>query len=459
MERRSRRPGAPKSRTGTAITVAGVLGLVAGACGDDSNGNGRQAADAAPLGQCAVLGELESPEELELPPPDPDVRPVPDALPDPDLADLDLMLTEIASLDQPVALAGREGDDALFVAEREGRVYRLEPEAASGATYTPDSEPLVDIGDELVLEGEQGLGGMTFSPDGERLYLSYTAAPVGDARIVSYEYADGSDPGVDQSSRREVLTVEEPYNTHNNGQILFGPDGYLYVGLGDGGHIGDPHGFGQDPTRLLGTVLRIDPEAAIDGGGEAGGRYEIPDDNPFVESQDGCPEIWLYGVRNPWRFSFDSATGDLWLGDVGQQEREEINFLPADAGAGKGANLGWSEMEGSQPFEGGSEVPDAVLPVYDFPNHRQGGDGGCAVQSGYVYRGAALAELEGRYLFGDFCNPQIRALTVEDGEAAHHTPLWGVEVEGLVSLGEDLDGEVYFLAETGSVFRLDPSAG
>lgn len=434
------------------IGAACVLLLVAGACGDDdaAGAGGGERDDAGP--------DTSAPADE----PTTSLGPTPEVEPDPDVAGLSLALTEIARLNQPLALASRDGDDSLFVAEREGRVFRLAPDdagdAAAEVMYAPDEDPLVDISDEVVLEGEQALGGMAFSPDGERVYLSYSAAPEGNTRIISYDY-DDADQEVDESSRTDVLEIEQPYDTHNNGTIRFGPDGYLYIGMGDGGHVGDPHGFGQDTSVLLGAILRIDPEgvAGQDSQSSVGEDdfYEIPDDNPFVEGGDGEPEIWLYGVRNPWRFSFDVATGDLWIGDVGQETREEINHLPADDGGGRGVNLGWSETEGSQPFEDGSSPPDAVGPVFDYPNHREGGDGGCAVVGGHVYRGDSIDGLDGVYLFGDFCNSQIRALTVSDGAVSHHTPLPGIAVDGLVSIDAATDGELYLLSEAGAIYRID----
>ena len=169
---------------------------------------------------------------------------------------------------------------------------------------------------------------------------------------------------IDKSSRRELLFVEQPYSNHNGGQLVVGPDGFLYIGLGDGGDGGDPHGHGQDTSTLLGSILRIDPEE----GSEDGPAYAIPPGNPFADGEDGAPETWLYGVRNPWRFTFDTANGDLWVADVGQNEWEEINRLPAVNGfeAGRGANLGWNEMEGTHSFDGGENPAGGVLPIFEY---------------------------------------------------------------------------------------------
>ena len=199
---------------------------------------------------------------------------------------------------------------------------------------------------------------MSFSTDGRKLYLDYTRAPDGYTVIVEYELGDRAT--IDDDTRRELLVVEQPFANHNGGQLAIGPDGFLYIGLGDGGDGGDPFGHGQDTATLLGSILRIDPEA----GTEEGPAYGIPTGNPFADGDGGQPEIWLYGVRNPWRFTFDSATGDLWVADVGQDEYEEVNRLPAASGfdAGQGDNLGWAEMEGTHSYEGGENPDGGVLP-------------------------------------------------------------------------------------------------
>ena len=247
----------------------------------------------------------------------------------------------------------------LYIAEKGGRVRLIEVEEdqfgddEGELTYELQTTPLLDISDEVINEGERGLLGMAFSSDGRKLYLDYTRQPDGHTVVVEYTLGDGK--RIDDDSRREVLFVEQPFANHNGGHLAVGPDGYLYISLGDGGAGGDPLGHGQDTATLLGSILRIDPE----GGTEDGPAYAIPPGNPFADGEDGAPEIWLYGARNPWRFSFDTATGDLWIGDVGQDEYEEIDRLPADGGfdAGKGANLGWNEMEGTHPYDGG-ENPD-----------------------------------------------------------------------------------------------------
>ena len=350
------------------------------------------------------------------------------------LADIELTLTEVAQADSPTALVARAGTDTVYVAERAGRVRPL-----AGGTL---GDPILDISDDVVTDVERGLLGIEFSPDGGTLYVSYSLAPDGDTRVDAYAVAGDV---VDPASRRELLAVEQPYPNHNGGDIAIGPDGYLYVGLGDGGSGGDPEGNGQDTQALLGKILRIDPSRPADGR-----EYGIPADNPFADGQGGAPEVWLYGVRNPWRFSFDAETGDLWIADVGQESIEEIDLLPAAEGGGKGANLGWNEMEGAHPYEGGSNPEGGVLPLFEFDH----GEGGCAVTGGVVYRGAAIPELSGAYLFTDYCDGRLRAVRAGGG-AVVEEHIFAAEGTELVSFGEDGAGEVYVLSLAGTIYRVE----
>jgi glucose/arabinose dehydrogenase len=350
------------------------------------------------------------------------------------LADIELTLTEVAEADTPTALVARPGTSTVYVAEREGRVRPM--------TDLTVGEPVLDISDDVVTNAEQGLLGIEFSPDGGTLYVSYSLAPDGHTRVDAYTMAGEE---VDTASRRELLAVEQPYDNHNGGDLAIGPDGYLYFGLGDGGSAGDPHGHGQDTQALLGKVLRIDPSRPA--GGE---EYGIPADNPFADGADGAPEVWLYGVRNPWRFSFDAATGDLWIADVGQESIEEIDLLPAADGGGRGANLGWNEMEGAHPFGGGSNPEGAVLPLFEFDHS----EGGCAITGGVVYRGVAIPALTGAYLFTDYCDGRLRGVRANGTQVVEeHT--FDAEAGDLVSFGEDADGEVYVLSLDGTIYRVD----
>lgn len=321
-------------------------------------------------------------------------------------------------------MAVRPGEPGFYVAEKTGRVRRV----VDGRAVDP---PVLDLSSRVSRGYEQGLLGLAWSPDGRFLYVNYTDTE-GDTHVVEYEGAAGNG--------REVLFVDQPYANHNGGHLLFGPDGKLWIGLGDGGSSGDPQGNAQHLGRLLGKLLRIDPRPAGDR------PYGIPADNPFVGRSGARPEVWAYGLRNPWRFSFDRATGDLWVADVGQNSWEEINVVRA--GSKGGENYGWPLREGSHPFRGGQRPQGAVEPIHEY---RLDG-GACAVTGGYVYRGARLASLlGGRYVFADACVGRLQVLD-NDGRARD----LGVQVAQPVSFGEDVDGELYVLSLEGRLFRLDP---
>jgi glucose/arabinose dehydrogenase len=364
-----------------------------------------------------------------------------------------LATTEVARLDEPIAMAARSSTPDLYIAERAGEVRLVkvtEPASGEGPPrYQLQNTPVLDISDEVITGGERGLLGLAFSSDGRKLYVDFTAQP--DGRTVVLEYVLGDRTTVDRSSRRQLLEVEQPYENHNGGNLVVGPDGYLYVGLGDGGGAGDPKGRAQDTSDLLGKILRIDPDGAPADGSRG---YGIPAGNPFADGADGAPEVWLFGARNPWRFSFDRLTGDLWVGDVGQGDWEEIDVLPATGGfdAGRGANLGWDRMEGTHSFEG-ENPPGAVLPIFEYSH-----DEGCSVTGGYVYRGEAIKGLQGTYLFADYCAPGLRGLQLDQGTIIDERT-WDLELEGVYSFGEDNDGELFILLADGPVVKVtDPSA-
>ena len=342
-----------------------------------------------------------------------------------------LRLAKIADADEPVALVAHPGDGVLYVGERAGRVRPVRDGSLA--------EPALDISGRTKAEGERGLLGLAFSPDGTWMYVHYTNRD-GDTRVDAYPFGDGR---ADPTRRRELLTQRQPYPNHNGGALITGPDGRLYLGLGDGGSQGDPDGNGQNRDTLLGKILRIEPTPA------AAQPYRVPADNPFVGDANARPEVWVYGLRNPWRFSFDRATGDVWIGDVGSADREEIDWRRRDDASG--TNFGWRVFEGTKPFGSGS-APDAVPPVYEYSH----ADGGCSVVGGYVYRGTRMPTLQGKYLFGDFCTGRIQALVRTDDRAV---PVAGVAlaVKGLVSFGEDADGELYALSLDGPVYRIEPA--
>ena len=372
--------------------------------------------------------------------PDPEEEPEPDDVPEeepepdedgPDAPDLsvDLSLTQVASMDSPTA--GAVGPDGtLYLAERAGTVQPLTDDGLG--------EAVVDLSGETTTDGERGLLGLAFAADGSELYLSFTDG-AGDTQVDAVAVDGGT---IDADDRRTVFTLEQPFANHNGGDIQVGPDGHLYLGMGDGGGGGDPLQAGQDLSTLLGALLRIDPQGDDP--------YAIPDDNPFVDDADVADEIYAYGLRNPWRFSFDPETEQLWIADVGQDEREEVNVQHVDEAAG--ANYGWHLMEGTLEFAG-AEPEDHVPPVYEYETR---GPIGCAITGGYVYRGSAIPELEGAYLFSDYCGGGLHALVVDDGELVEEAEL-SVSGEQVVSFARDADGELYLLDFGGAVHRIDPA--
>jgi glucose/arabinose dehydrogenase len=354
--------------------------------------------------------------------------------PSPDLAAVHVHLEHVATLEQPLAMAVRPGDPALYVAEKGGLIV-----AVRDGEVDPD--PVLDLSGEVSSGSEQGLLGLAFAPEGSFLYVNYTDIN-GDTHVTEFVMRDGQ---ADPASRRDVLFVGQPFSNHNGGDLVFGPDGYLYVGLGDGGSGGDPYDNGQSLSTLLGKMLRIDPRPSGDR------PYGIPPDNPFLSRSDARPEIWAYGLRNPWRYSFDRLTGDLWIGDVGQSSWEEVDVQPA--GSGGGENYGWNRMEGSHPYGDARPPDDAVPPVFEYSHD----SGGCVVTGGYVYRGEAIPDLYGAYVFADFCLGQLEALRLRDGRVTDHRFL-GPVVPALSSFGEDASGELYAMSLDGGVSKLMPGA-
>jgi glucose/arabinose dehydrogenase len=328
-------------------------------------------------------------------------------------------LTEIGSFDQPVFVTQPDdGSGDLYVVEQTGRVMRLP--GGDG-----DPEEFLDLSGEIVCCGEQGLLSIAFAPDYRSsglLYASFTNGD-GDTRVVEYTRSAGEPPIADPDSAREVFAQDQPFPNHNGGLLLFTPNGDLLLGLGDGGSAGDPDRNAQDPSSFLGKLVRLDPE-----GGE--------------------PSVYALGLRNPWRYSFDRETGDLWIGDVGQDSLEEIDGV--ERGEGEGANFGWSAFEGTEPFNEDQRAPGAIEPVLTY-----GRDGGCSVTGGYVVRDTALESLYGRYLYGDYCEGRLRSFTARPGEPADDDRELGVEVPGLSSFGEDVAGHVYATSLEGPVYRLD----
>ena len=344
-------------------------------------------------------------------------------------------LKQIGTFSQPVYLTGAPGEAGrLFVVERQGRIAVL----VNGHRR---SKPFLDIASKVNSSGgEQGLLSVAFPADYEtsgRFYVDYTDG-ANNIRVV--QYRRGGDPDLaDPASARAVLTIDHHAETnHNGGQLQFGPEGDLYVGVGDGGSEGDPHDYGQNTDVLLGKVLRISPSP--DGG------YTIPAGNPFANKPGHRAEIWAYGLRNPWRFSFDRRTGALVIGDVGQDRYEEIDFAPR--GKGVGANYGWSIFEGDSRYKPGS-APGAVKPVVVAPHSA----GYCAIIGGYVVRDPSLRSLYGRYLFGDNCRAQINSVVLSAGHARGNRPT-GLSVSSLSGFGQDDAGHVYAVSLGGPVYRI-----
>ncbi len=345
-------------------------------------------------------------------------------------------LEKVGDFDQPLYVAQPPGSEDLYVVEKPGRI-RLVRDG------TVQSEPVLDISDEVSDSGEQGLLSIAFAPDfaESRLVYAYFTDSEQDQQVVEFTMA-GDGTSIDPSSRREVLRMDDFASNHNGGLLMFGPDDLLYIGTGDGGIADDPERNGQDLGSLLGKLLRIDPAAS-------GGRpYSIPADNPFAQTQGARPEVYSYGLRNPWRFSFDRDTGALAIGDVGQNSLEEIDYV--GAGGGRGANFGWSAFEGDERFNDDQQADGHVPPVLTY-----GREEGCSVTGGYVVRDPELPSLRGRYLYGDFCAGILRSFVPAKGEARDDKAV-GVEVPQLSSFGEDGSGRIYATSLDGPVFRLVP---
>lgn len=393
-------------RRAAVLLVAGLSATWLAACGDDGDdaGSGSGTATSAPQTTADGEGTTTS-----------------GAAPEP--AELRVQGIVAATGSQPIVLVTRPGDEGhVWVAERVGTVQRYAV-ADDGASLEPVGDLAIDISDRVTTDVERGLLGMAFSPDGDTLYLSYSD-PQGDTAVEAFPM-DG-DVALDEPT--SLFAIEQPYPNHNGGGIAIGPDGALWLGLGDGGASDDPENRAQDPSTELGKMVRIDVET-------------------------GDSEIVVSGVRNPWRWAFDTD-GSLWIADVGQDTTEEITRLAADDI--EGANLGWSGYEGSAPYlDGDGRRPDDAIPP-TFEYGREGGN--CSVTGGFVYRGSAIPALEGAFLFADFCAGRVRAITVdEDGAFAGELDL-EIDVQQPISFGADEDGEPFVLSAGGDIVRIAPAA-
>jgi glucose/arabinose dehydrogenase len=347
-------------------------------------------------------------------------------------------LQKVGSFDAPVYVTAPPGDESrLFVVEKGGEVRVMK----GGKTL---DRPFLDVSDKVTTGSEQGLFSLAFAPDyasSGLFYVDYTDGN-GDTQVVEYKRAsaDVADPG----TARTVLSQKQPEPNHNGGLLLFGPDKQLYVGLGDGGGGGDEHGprgNAQSLGTILGKILRIDPRA------DGSKPYRIPSDNPFVGRSGARGEIYSYGLRNPWRFSFDRETGDLTIGDVGQEEIEEIDFVRK--GKGRGANFGWRQFEGNNHYTPGEQAPGAITPVITEKHS----DGNCSITGGVVVRDPKLPAWAGRYVYGDYCRGVVQTAVLSSGRARSKTDR-KLNVDQLSSFGEDALGRVYATSLDGPVYRL-----
>ena len=351
----------------------------------------------------------------------------------------------LPDIPRPVAMVEVPGERRMIVASQDGLIVSFEksPEATELAT-------VLDLRGAVLRDGfEEGLLGLVLAPDFERsgyVYLYYNPAE-GELRTVlsRFETAGrGADLRIVRESELVLLTVPQPFHNHNGGQLAFGPDGMLYLALGDGGAAGDPEGNAQDISRnLLGSIIRIDVSNAT-----PEQPYAIPPDNPFAGQANVKQETWAYGLRNPWRFSFDRETGDLWAGDVGQGDREEIDLIEP------GGNYGWPVFEGTNCFRAnnGCDGSAYIAPVAEYTHE----GGHCSVTGGYVYRGSAVPELRGVYIYGDYCTGAMWGFAAPDAAAGKSVePVQWIERGPMIaSFAEDLDGELYILSYEGRIYRV-----
>jgi glucose/arabinose dehydrogenase len=339
---------------------------------------------------------------------------------------------EVAALDRPVDAAWRPGDPAVHVVEQAGRIVAVDP--ASGSART-----VLDITSLTSADRERGLLGLEFSADGGAAYVNYTDAS-GDTVIT--EYPVGADGTFDGSAPRVLLEIAQPYANHNGGDLAIGPDGLLYVGMGDGGSANDPERRALRLDTLLGKLLRIDPTPSADL------PYTVPPDNPFVGVAGAAPEIFAIGLRNPWKFTFDPMTGDLWIADVGQNALEEVNFVPAGGTgiAGSGLSFGWSAFEGTDRLNGDVDPEGHTAPALTYRH----GDDGCSVSGGAPYHGTGIPELVGGYVYSDYCSGRVWAFDVMAGRNVLLAELGA----GITSVVAAPDGELWVTDSNGPLRRI-----
>jgi len=354
-----------------------------------------------------------------------------------------IQLTPVVSgLNRPLYVTNAgDGSNRLFVLEQSGNIWVIE----EGEQL---EQPFLNVSDLISPSAigsgysEQGLLGIAFHPDYENngfFFINYTDQS-GDTVVARYSVSLSNPNIADANSAETIFQISQPFGNHNGGHMEFGPDGYLYISLGDGGSANDPLGAGQNPQLLLGSILRLDIDGDLP--------YSIPEDNPFVGDDAGADEVWAYGLRNVWRFSFDADTGDMYLADVGQNQWEEVNFQPADSTGGE--NYGWNVWEATHSFAGGT-AEGHVLPFAEY-NHSVG----CSVTGGYVYRGDAIPELEAVYLFSDYCSGRVWASYRDDSMQWNTNEFLqtGMQVS---SFGTDEANELYLIDYSGVLYRIDPA--
>ena len=353
--------------------------------------------------------------------------------PTPDSLRLQTVATGLSS---PVDLQSPTGDPRLFIVEQPGRIRIVQ----NGQLV---STPFLDIRSKVGSGGERGLLGLAFHPNfatNRFFYVNYTDLS-GDTRVERYTVPAATPNVADPASAKLIITIDQPFSNHNGGQLQFGPDGKLYIGMGDGGSGGDPDNHAQNRGDLLGDLLRIDVDA--------GDPYGIPADNPYAASTQFRREIWAYGLRNPWRFSFDRASGVLFIADVGQNEFEEINAVSATQA---GINYGWRLMEGTHCYNPSNCSTNGLqLPVHEYSHND-----GCSVTGGYVYRGTAIPGIVGHYFYSDWCSGFLKSFRVVNGAATDHGT-WSVgDLGNVLSFGLDAAAELYVLTQNGQVRKLVP---
>jgi glucose/arabinose dehydrogenase len=327
-----------------------------------------------------------------------------------------------------------DGTNRLFVVEKGGKIF-----VVNNTQNTTEKHLFLDLSLDVSTNGERGLLGLAFHPNytsNGYFYVYYTKSGSGDSKISRFKVDPFNENLANQSSEFPILEVSQPFSNHNGGQIAFGPDNYLYIALGDGGGAGDPSGNGQNRMTLLGSILRIDVDSSSP--------YAKPTDNPFYGNMDGyMEEIYAFGFRNPWRFSFDPITGALWAADVGQNSREEIDIVKI------GTNYGWNAKEGSIDYNPSVNVSIVTDPLYEY-NHTLGN----AIVGGFVYRGVELIRLEGKYIYGDYSSGRIWALTFSGETAVNNTELIDTTLT-LLSFGVDANNELYICAADGNIYKLN----